>query len=205
MNRRKFLQVTSFAAANGATAHTVFAKGDDKMVGKMSIDELDNATDKGGAAVAAVKPTEGALSKGDAALMMEVAAGGMMQLEASRLAVEKATSHDVKAFAKAEVKEQTGLSKKLKEVAAAKGVMLPAGPDEKGKAMLAKLSGMSGAEFDKAYMKESGVKGHEMLDKVMDRVRSKAEDPTLKSLEAAAHPLVLMHLEAAQGEVSAMA
>lgn len=205
MNRRKFLQVTTFAAALGTSAHHIFAKGDDKMVGKMSLSELDAATDKGGAAVAAVKPTESKLSKGDMELMVELAAGGMMQLEASRMAADKATAPDVKAFAKAEVKEQTGLSKKLKEVASAKGAALPSELDEKGKAMLAKLGGMSGAEFDKAYMKESGVKGHQALDKVMDRVRAKAEDPTMKSLEAAAHPLVLVHLEAAQAEVAGLA
>lgn len=204
MNRRHYLQLTALAIASG-TAAEVFAKGDDKMVGKLSVEELERVTDQGGVAVTAIKPAPGALSAADAALMQEVAAGGLAQLEASRLAADKATSADVKAFAKAEVKEQTVLSKKLKAVAKAKGGTIPSAPDEKGQAMLKKLQGLSGAEFDLAYMRESGVKGHQLLDKTMDRVRAKAEDPTLKALEAAAHPLILTHLQAAEGEVAGMA
>lgn len=204
MNRRKFLQVSALAAVTTTTAHHAFAK-DDGKVGKMSPADFEKANEKGAAAVAGVKPTDGALSKGDAALLAEVAAGGMMQLEVSKLAMEKATSADVKMLAEAEVKEQTGLGEKLKEIATAKKATLPDAPDEKTQAMLKKLGGMSGAEFDKAYVKESGVKGHQAIDKTMDKVRSKAEDATLKALEAAAHPLVLTHLEVSQAEASGMA
>lgn len=65
---------------------------------------------------------------------------------------------------------------------------------EKGQAMLAKLGKMSGAEFDATYMKESGVKGHQTLDKVIDHMCAKAERPDLEAPEggrASHHPLAL--------------
>ncbi|MGA0558113.1 DUF4142 domain-containing protein [Larkinella sp. VNQ87] len=167
-------------------------------VGKMSKTEFENQNKQGAMAVAGISPTKNALSQADNALMMEVAAGGMMQLEASRVAVQKATSDQVRALAQAEVDEQTGLATKLKEIASAKGVSLPTSPDAKTQEMLTKLQGLSGEEFDRMYVMESGVNGHQKLDEVMSKVETSATDPSLKGLATAAHPLVRTHLQVSQ-------
>ncbi len=164
------------------------------MFGTMSQAEFDRINKEGAAKVKAIKPTKDPLASADQELMMQVAKGGMMQLEVSRLAVQKATSEPVRKLAQSEVEEQTGLSAKLKEIATAKGVTLPAAPDAQTQAMLTKMKGMSGAALDRYYVQESGVKGHEQLDKVMSSVESTAKDAGLKSLAAAAHPLVKTHL-----------
>src|SRR5947208_3589671 len=90
---------------------------DAETVGNLSRDQFDEINDQGADAVAAVEPTDSALSPGDEQLMLLVAAGGMMQLEVSRLAVDNATDDEVLALAEAEVDEQTGLSDKLQEMA----------------------------------------------------------------------------------------
>lgn len=172
------------------------------MVGKYSPDEFNQVNQQGAAAVAAVTPTSAPLSKNDQRLMMEVAMGGMMQLEVSRIAVQRATEADTRLLAQAEVEEQTGLSAKLKEIAAAKNVTLPAAPDAKTQRMIAKMQAMSGTEFDRAYIRESGVKGHELLDKTMSKVEQRAADATLKSLATAAHPLVRTHLQVSRDELA---
>lgn len=202
------------AAASALTARSVSANGtigggqntsgasDDDTIGKISESEFERLNKEGAAAVAAVTPTKEPLSAADQKLMMEVAMGGMMQLEVSRVAAQKASTEDGRLMAEAEVEEQTGLSAKLKEIASAKGATLPAGPDAKTKQLLAKMQNLSGAEFDRTYLRESGVKGHEMLDKTMGRVESRAADPSLKALAAAAHPLVRTHLQVSRDELS---
>ncbi|GAB4023345.1 DUF4142 domain-containing protein [Spirosoma koreense] len=172
--------------------------GTTNMVGKETKSEFDQQNQKGAAAVAAVSASPAKLSSADQSLMMEVAKGGMMQLEVSKVAVQKATSPEVRQLAQAEVDEQTGLASKLQEIASAKGVTLPSGPDAETQAMVTKLQGMSGASFDQMYVAESGVKNHEKLDKVMSKVESSASDASLKGVGQAAHPLVKTHLKVAR-------
>jgi putative membrane protein len=173
-------------------------------IGRLSMEELARKNQQGAAAVAAVKATPAPLSSADNALMMEVAMGGMMQLEVSRAAVSKATNDAVKMFAQAEVDEQTGLSAKLKEIAGAKGITLPSTPDAETQTMISRMQGLSGADFDRMYVQESGVNGHKKLDDVMSRVQKNASDASLRDLAKAAHPLVETHLRAAQDMMKTM-
>ncbi|GAB2561532.1 hypothetical protein GCM10027190_09040 [Spirosoma areae] len=182
---------TSVAQQNSGS----MTAGTTTMVGRESKAEFDRMNKKGAATVAAIRPTSAKLSSVDQALMMEVANGGMMQLEVSKIAVQKASNDEVRQLAQAEVEEQTGLSAKLKEIADAKGVVLPSAPDAETQAMVTKMEGMSGMAFDRMYVTESGVKGHEKLDMVMGKVKSNASDNNLKALEKAAHPLVKAHLK----------
>ena len=140
--------------------------GDPTMIGNMSREEFNRINAQGNDAVAAIQPTAGGTaSKGDQKLMTEVAMGGMLQFEVSRVAVEKATNEEVRVLAQSEVEEQTGVSAKLKEIAGENGVTLPSAPDSKTQKMVAKMQAMAGAEFDRFYVLESGVKGHEKLEK----------------------------------------
>jgi putative membrane protein len=136
--------------------------------------------------------------------MNEVAMGGMMQLELSRVAAQKASNPQTKALAQAEITEQTGLAAKLKEIASAKGVTLPTSPDPQTKTILSKFSQASGTAFDKLYVTESGVKGHEKLNQVMTKVESNASDSNLKQLAKAAHPLVKTHLSVSRSIMTSM-
>lgn len=189
----------SFAQQNSTMSGT----GTTNMVGKESKSEFDRMNKKGAADVAAIQPSSAKLSSADQALMMEVAKGGMMQLEVSKVAVQKASKEEVRQLAQAEVEEQTGLSAKLKEIAQAKGVTLPS-PDAETQAMLTKMQAASGMAFDRMYTTESGVKGHEKLDTVMSKVKSSASDGNLKSVAQAAHPLVKAHLKVSREIVAKM-
>ncbi len=180
------------------------SKSGASMLGGMSKEEFDKLNKAGAAKVAAIKPSTTSLSDADKDLMMQVAMGGMQQLEVSRAAAKKASSEEVRQLAQAEVEEQTGLSAKLKEVAKAKGIDLPAKPDSETQALLTKMNGMSGSDLDAFYVSESGVKGHEKLDKVMSKVKSSAKDDNLKSLAAAAHPLVQAHMKVSKAMMTTM-
>ncbi|WP_375444111.1 DUF4142 domain-containing protein [uncultured Fibrella sp.] len=171
---------------------------DTDMVGRTSKMDFDRMNKEGAATVASITPNSTKLSKADEDLMMQVAMGGMMQLETSKVAVQKSTNPEVREMAQAEVDEQTGLSAKLQEIATAKGVTLPSSPDAKTQEMVAKMQGMSGTELDRHYVKEHAVKGHELLDKTMSKVESKGQDANLMAVAKAAHPLVKTHLKVAR-------
>lgn len=180
------------------------SRTDNNMVGRMSKTDFERKNQEGATMVAAIKPNSAQLSSSDQDLMMQVAKGGMMQLETSKMAVQKASSPEVREFAQGEVDEQTGLSDKLKEIASAKGITLPTTPDAELQGMLTKMESMSGADLDKYYVQQYGVNGHEKLDQVMSKVKSQAKDANLQAVEKAAHPLVKTHLKVAREMQSKM-
>lgn len=200
MNRRHFILTTSLATAGAVLTQSAFAAHDGK-IGTIDAAEWTKLNKEAGEKVKAIKPGAEKLSDSDQKLMLEIAAGGMMQLELSKTAVAKATSADVKAYAQAEVEEQTGLAAKLKEIAAAKGATLPEAPDDKTKKAVEKLNAKSGADFDLDYLQHSGVDGHEKLEKTMSKVVSQAADATLKTVASTALPLIKTHLQAARDEM----
>lgn len=193
---------TNISSNTATMSPTMMASGD--TIGNMSLAEFERINAQGAATVAAITPTAAKLSRNDEKLMTEVAMGGSMQLEVSRAALSRVTSPEARLLAQAEVDEQTALSTKLREIATAKGVTLPAEPNAKAQSLIAKMEGRSGMELDTYYIKESGVKGHEKLEKTMNKVQTRAEDPELKALAAAALPLVQTHLQVSRDSLAKM-
>lgn len=174
-------------------------------IGNLSVEEFNRINEQGNAAVAAITPTSTQLSNADRRLMMEVAMNGMRQLEVSRAALQKATTPEARLLAQSEVEEQTGVAAKLTQMAAAKGVTLPTAPDSKTRSMVAKMQRMSaGRDFDRTYVRESGVKGHERLERTMSTVMSRAADPDMKALAAATMPVIRTHLQVSRSVVDGL-
>ena len=103
----------------------------------------------------------------------ETATVGSLSLASSRMAVEKASDPMVKKFAGFEVAEQETIADILMSMKAAPdaaqgALMKPTDADVEamidpaGKEALAKLKGMSGADFDKAYV-TAQLDGHKKL------------------------------------------
>lgn len=203
MSRRNYLK-TGALVALGATLSLSQAqeKKPSEMIGKFTSAEFDQFNDQAAATVKAIRPGDQELSETDIVLVQEIAKGSMMQLEASRVAAKETASDDVRAIAKAEIAEQTTMAAKLKEITEPSNMKLPKDPDAKGAALVTKLEGLKGSDLDMAYLRESGVAGHEMLKATMTKVRAEAQDEGLKALAAAALPLIETHLTVARDEVS---
>lgn len=88
----------------------------------------------------------------DKLFAMKAAQGGIAEIKTSQLAVQKTHNKRVMMVAKRMIKEHSAANEELKTVAQDKGMTLPSDTDPKHKAALAKLSRLSGAAFDKAYM-----------------------------------------------------
>jgi predicted outer membrane protein len=152
-----------------------------------------------GAGQAAAGAATGAkLGAGDEKILKDMAMANMAEVEGGKLAQGKSQSSEVKAFAQQMIDDHTANLNEVKALAQARGVTLPTEPDAKHKAMAAKLEKMSGADFDKAYMKQAGVQDHKMVHSKLMTASKKAKDPDVKALVDKTEPVVAQHLKSAQ-------
>jgi putative membrane protein len=100
-------------------------------------------------------------SKYDKKFMTTVAQGSMAEVKLGKLALEKATSPDVKQVAQTIVDDHTKANASLMEVAQSERVALPKEIDRTHQEAYAHLEKLSGAAFDKAYI-AGQVKDHHM-------------------------------------------
>jgi putative membrane protein len=147
--------------------------------------------------------TAGSLSKADQKMLMDMAQGNMAEVETAKLAQSKSQNDQVKTFAQQMIDDHTKALAEVQQLASSKGVTLPTEPDKKHKAIADKLAGLSGAAFDKSYMKQAGLADHKKMHSLLATAQSKAKDPDIKALAAKLMPIVDQHLKAAQQMASA--
>ncbi|ARJ43047.1 hypothetical protein B1H58_14090 [Pantoea alhagi] len=138
------------------------------------------------------------LSSGDEKALKDMAQANINEIAAAKIALSKAQSSEVKAFAQQMVDDHGGALTKVQAVAQQKGVTLPTEPDASHKAIATMLEKQSGDAFDKMYMENAGIKDHKM---VLSRLQSDAmniTDPDVKTLAEAHTPVVEQHLKSAQ-------
>jgi predicted outer membrane protein len=152
-----------------------------------------------GAATGSAGAATGAkLSSGDQKILKDIAMADMAEIEGGKLAQSKGQSSEVKAFGQQMIDDHTSNLNDVKALADARGVTLPTEPDAKHKAMAAKLEKMSGADFDKAYMKQAGVQDHKTVHAKLMADKKKAKDADVKALVEKTEPVVAQHLKSAQ-------
>jgi len=139
-----------------------------------------------------------ALGSSDRKFMQEAAAGGMAEVEMARVAVERASSDAVRDYARKMIEDHTRVNEELMQLASAKGVTLPAAADAKHRAMLDKLNRLSGAEFDREYVRNAGVKSHEKMLKLVEGHSRKGRDADARAFATKMVPAVKMHLDMAR-------
>lgn len=80
------------------------------------------------------------------------AQGGIFEVKSSQIALQKSQNQRVLSVAKRMVKEHGAANEELKTVAQNYKMTLPTDTDANHKAAIAKMSGLSGTAFDKAYI-----------------------------------------------------
>jgi putative membrane protein len=100
----------------------------------------------------------------DKQFLSMAAQSDMNEIKLSQLAEAKASNSQVKAFAHKMVSDHNMLEAKMKPFATAWGLTAPAGLDSEHQAIYDKLNGLSGADFDKAYMDAMAEDHHKALD-----------------------------------------
>jgi len=138
------------------------------------------------------------IAEDDLGFMRQAAHNGHAEVESSKLAQQKASSAQVKEFAKRMIDDHTKTNAELEKLATAKGVQLPKEPDAAQKSKMQALSALSGAEFDRQYVDQMGVTAHEQTIALFQRGASNARDPDLKAFASKTLPALQHHLEMAR-------
>lgn len=141
--------------------------------------------------------TQKMMNSADTTFAMKAAQGGMAEVKLGQLAADKASNPDVKAFGQKMVDDHTKANDQLKSVAGNENMTLPTDINAKDQAEYDKLSKLSGADFDKAYMKNM-VKDHEMDVKDFQKEANSGKDPQLKSFASTTLPILQSHLQMAK-------
>lgn len=146
------------------------------------------------AANSVANAVSGAMTSSPESFMKEAAQGGMAEVEMGKLASTKASDPEIKKFGQMMVTEHTAAGNDLKAVAAKKNFKLPTdlGPHQ---ATLDKLKGLSGADFDKAYVNVM-VNDHESDLSAFQKQADNSSDPDVKAFAAKVVPVVKKHLDA---------
>src|SRR5690606_8909017 len=123
---------------------------------------------------------------------------GDKEVRLGRLAEERASHADVKAFGRMMVEEHTMAGTELKRIAGQHNVM--ADPDDVDdiEDAVERLSRMQGAEFDRAYLEMMVAEHPEAVDELEDKVNDNGGHPDVRAWASQTLPKVRQHLERAR-------
>jgi len=138
-----------------------------------------------------------AMSSKDRDFIMDTAMSGLTEVELGRWAAQKGSSDAVKQFGQRMVDDHSKANSELMQLASTKGVTLPTALDEKHQKDVAKLTKLSGADFDKAFSKMM-LDDHEKAVKEFEKESTGGGDADLKAFATTTLPTLREHLELAR-------
>jgi putative membrane protein len=151
----------------------------------------------------AVNKENAPVDKESSDFAIEAANGGMMEVQAGKLAQEKATSQRVKDFAAMMVRDHSKAGDELKGLAQSKNIALPDSISGDARDHIEKMSKMSTKDFDKHYIDMMVDDHNEDVDK-FDKAANNLTDPDLKTWAANTLPTLRAHQDSAKAIQAAM-
>jgi putative membrane protein len=132
-----------------------------------------------------------------AAYVEMAAASDLYEIQSSQLATSRAQNTEVRAFAQMLIEHHTATTQQLAAAATAAGT--PPSPSlmPMQAQMIAELQGANGAAFDRIFIRQQ-VQAHQMALALHSNYASNGDTPTLRTVAAAAAPIVRQHLERAR-------
>jgi putative membrane protein len=139
----------------------------------------------------------------DAQIAHIVVTANQVDIDAGKLAASKGTNPEVKKFGQQMVTDHTGVNKQATELVTKLKVKPEDNPTsqslkESGEKTMARLKGLSGAEFDKAYIDNEVTYHQAVLDAVDKTLIPSASNAELKALLVKVRPAFVAHLEHAK-------
>jgi putative membrane protein len=138
--------------------------------------------------------TSAPVSKDDSTFVVTAANDGMAEVNAGKLAQQKATDPRVKSFAAMMVTDHTKAGDELAALAKTKNITLPSAPNADSQKAADDLSKKSGKDFDKAYV-NAMVDGHKNAVKLFTDASNNCKDADLKAFATKTLPTLKMHLD----------
>jgi putative membrane protein len=139
----------------------------------------------------------GTTASADRRFLTEAAQGGLAEVSLGRLALERAASADVKQYAQRMIDDHTKSNNELMQIAQGRGVTLPTEPNAQHRAMMRKMEKLSGADFEREYMR-SQLKDHEKMTALFERQGRSARDAEVKAFAEKTLPSLHEHHQMAR-------
>lgn len=137
------------------------------------------------------------LSEVDKQYMLDANRNAVAAIALGQLALEQATSNEVKQFAQAEIDEQVQVKNQLTRLAPTLGVSLPTAPTPKDQEVQARMTQLSGATFDRAFMNEVGINAHLENAAIYQREAGLGQNQNLVALATQGLALITQHYNTA--------
>jgi putative membrane protein len=134
----------------------------------------------------------------DGQFVLDAAAGGAAEIALAKLALETSSRGRIKSLAQRLLSDHDTANQQLRELATLKQLDWPAGPDKAQKATYARLSMLSGSQFDRAYLEEM-LQGHRMAIATFQREAMDGSDSEVKAWALKILPTLEAHLELIEG------
>jgi len=134
------------------------------------------------------------LSTPDRNFVTEAAAGGMYEVKAASIALNKGTDNRVKSLAQHIEDDHTKANTQLKNLAAEKGFALDTvGLTADQRNMIDSLNRLSGTQFDQEFLRQQKL-AHEKTIAEFERAANTADDKDLRNFATATLPTLRDHL-----------
>lgn len=138
-----------------------------------------------------------ALANADRKFVVEAAQGGLAEVAMGQMAQQRGSHAQVKAFGQRMAQDHSKANDDLKRVAVAKGVQLPATMGSAHQHYADRLGKLSGAEFDRAYMKHM-IDDHKKDVSDFEKAAKTAKDTDVKDFATRTLPTLHSHQQLAQ-------
>jgi putative membrane protein len=142
-------------------------------------------------------PRSSTVTASDQQFLKKAADDNLVEVEMARLALQKASSQQVKSFAQTMVKDNGKARDQLEKIGSIKRVDLPKGLSAKNKATKDRLVKFSGEQFDNAFMAEM-LRDHKEDVATFSRERKSAQDMDIKEFADKSLPTLESHLKQAE-------
>lgn len=160
------------------------------MVAAAALALVGPATAQVPAEQARQRPMASGPESADAEFVRRAAEGGLREVELGKLASEKASSEEVRAFGRQMVDDHSKSNAELMALASLPPPSAPPKPVED-------LAALSGAAFDRAYMAKM-VTDHQSTVELFEAEARDGKDDVLRKWAAEQLPTIRGHLEKAQ-------
>ncbi|MFF3668143.1 DUF4142 domain-containing protein [Microtetraspora malaysiensis] len=133
------------------------------------------------------------VSEQDQMFLIKAHQGNLAEIRAGRLAQQKGHTSAVRDLGTRLIKDHTRLDTKLRQVAKDVGVQLPHEPSKQQQAQLKEVSGLSGANFDHAWV-QSQLTAHRQVLTLINKQLSTGKSEQVKKTAQEAKPVIQEHL-----------
>jgi putative membrane protein len=199
----KHLAVATTLAGLLALAPALAAQNQGTTSGSNTTGSSGSGMSKSSSSASSSKSSSKKTSGTDSTFVKNAAVGGMEEVQLGQMAAQKASNPEVKNFGQRMVDDHTKANSQLQQIAAQKGMTVPAALPASKRKDIDRLTRLNGAAFDRTYMSMM-VQDHKKDVSEFQKAAKSAKDADIKSFASTTLPTLQDHLKMAQSISSSL-